>query len=543
MNGDYNIFWGETHHNSYMHYMQRPPLAEVMGSASAYLDFYAGAYYTAACREAAPLKGIAGPPRRPKGGHPCEETAPAAPEWKGVMLEGFKDPELMKREWAEFQEVTAAWNRPGEFVAFPGYEWQGDGRWGDHNVIYKNEGNPVFTADTLAELYECLRGIEAIAVPHHTAYYVGQRAPVWSACDDCLSPFTELFSLHGCSETDEELIGLRRNSHMGPGVGGGTYQDALDAGLHLGAICSTDNWSNMPGRWGQGLMGCVAKELTRESLWEAFRARRVFGVTGDRIQVEFSVNDRCMGDILDYVPKRNLHVSVRGLDALDRIEILRNGRVIATHCHQGTWSPPPHGAKTRFKLRIEPGWGPRPGELPLPDRRWEGELSVAGGRIIGWEPCWITPGQHPPRLSGGTARFVMISRQSCVPMETQGATVFEFEADPEAQLTVRLNGVEVCDAVETFAARSRLLWFRDECVQLVRETTGLEPRDAEREDIYYHVACKAKLHRAIPEAGYTAEYEITDDEPLERETNYRVRIEQRNGQRAWSSPIWVRAER
>jgi hypothetical protein len=35
--------------------------------------------------------------------------------------------------------------------------------------------------------------------------------------------------------------------------------------------------------------------------------------------------------------------------------------------------------------------------------------------------------------------------------------------------------------------------------------------------------------------------EWEDDEPLDRETNYRVRVEQRNGQRAWSSPIWVRA--
>lgn len=51
---------------------------------------------------------------------------------------------------------------------------------------------------------------------------------------------------------------------------------------------------------------------------------------------------------------------------------------------------------------------------------------------------------------------------------------------------------------------------------------------------------KAKVHRAIPEAGYVAGMEWEDDEPLEGETHYRVRVEQRNGQRAWSSPIWVR---
>jgi hypothetical protein len=53
------------------------------------------------------------------------------------------------------------------------------------------------------------------------------------------------------------------------------------------------------------------------------------------------------------------------------------------------------------------------------------------------------------------------------------------------------------------------------------------------------MAYKAKVHRAIPEAGYTARMEFQDDEPLQGEANYRVRVEQRNGQRAWSSPIWV----
>jgi hypothetical protein len=55
------------------------------------------------------------------------------------------------------------------------------------------------------------------------------------------------------------------------------------------------------------------------------------------------------------------------------------------------------------------------------------------------------------------------------------------------------------------------------------------------------MANKAKLHRAMPEVAYTAAVEWVDDEPLERQTHYRVRVEQRNGQRAWSSPIWIRA--
>jgi len=547
VNEGYTVFWGDTHHNTYQQYVQDPPLAAIMAFASTHLDFYTGAYYTPVSTTVPPKEDVGRQVTSPKGGHLSEALPPSVRGWRGIHLEALKDLDAMAREWAEFQEATAAWNRPGEFVAFPGYEWQGNGHWGDHNVVYKTEGHPIHAVDTLAELYDCLRGIDAIAIPHHTGYYVGQRAPTWSACDDSISPYAEIFSIHGCSETDEEWIGLRHNSHMGPGVGGGTYQEALDRGLHLGAICSTDNWTNMPGHWGQGLMACLAKELTRESLWRAFLARRVYGVTGDRIELEFTCNSAQMGGILEYAPKRNIHIAVRGSDAIDRIEILRNGRVMATHCHQGTWDlPAGHRletslkTKTRFKLRIEPGWGPRLGEVPFPDQRWQGELSVAGGRMLSWEPCWVTRDQTVPRLAGETAHFVMTSRQEHVSRRVQGATLFEFEADPDAELVLRLNGLEARDTVRAFATRSRLLWYRDECIQLVRETTGVEPANAKRGDVYYQMSRKAKLHRAIPESAYTATFEITDDEPLDRETHYRVRVEQRNGQRAWSSPIWVR---
>jgi len=539
MNEGYTLFWGDTHHNTYQHYIQNPPLTEILDFANTHLDFYSGAYYTAAFTPVPPKEGFTGKIAEPSGGHLSEALSSGGERWRGIHLEDVKDQGAMADEWAEFQEITAAWNRPGEFVTFPGYEWQGNGRWGDHNVIYRTEGHPIHAVDTIAELYECIRTIGAIAIPHHTGYYVGQRAPTWSACDDTISPFAEIFSIHGCSETDEEWIGLRQNSYMGPGVGGGTYQEALDRGLHLGAICSTDNWTNVPGRWGHGRMACLATELTRASLWEAFLARRVYGVTGDRIELEFTCNGAQMGSTLEYLPKREIHVAVRGSDALDRIEVLRNGRVIATHCHQGTWNPPPNGARTCFKLRIEPGWGPPLGNVPFPDRHWEGQLSVAGGRILSWEPCWVTRGQGIPQIDGDTVRFSMVSRQEQISKETQGADIFEFEADPDAELLLRLNGLEMRKPVRLFAERSHLLWYRDECAELIRETTGVEPADAKRGDVYFQMACKAKLHRAIPEPAYAATVEIMDDEPFEEEIHYRVRVEQRNGQRAWSSPIWV----
>lgn len=530
----YKVFWGDSHHHMWFGNPQNPqhaPVAETIAFASTFLDFFPAAYYTPLAVDL-PLK-----PGSRAGGVPA-----SAEEWKGIRLEKTRDPQTIARDWAELQEATAALNRPGRFVTFPGYEWQGDGAWGDHNVIYKTEGLPVYTDRTLPELYERLRGQDALAIPHHIGYCAGIRAPRWEYCDPAITPYAEIFSNHGCSETDEDYLGLRNNPHMGPCAAGSTYQDALDKGLHLGAICSTDNWE-IPGAWGVGLMACQATELTREALWDAFCRRRVYGVTGDRIELDFTCNDQPMGSILAKVPERHLQVSVRGQDAIDRIEILRNGRVIATYCHQGKWNMVPDGTTAKFKLRIEAGWGPRPGEVPTLHRDWFGNVCLSQGRFVGWSPCWITRGQEVPVLDGASARFKMRSRQALVPGRSQGAVVLEFESSPSAEIGVELNGQAIKTRVGALAQGSQVLWYRQECHDLLREMTGIVPEALERGDpFFYHYAFKARVHRIIPEAGYTASFAITDTDQLAGSTNYRVRVEQRNGQRAWSSPIWVEGQ-
>ena len=538
----YKIFWGDTHHNSYTSLRQDPPIAEVLACASRHLDFYTGAYYTPTMESQPMLPGCAEVALPRLEGHASEQAPVPPDDWKGIKTERTKDAGRIAREWKEFEAAIAAHHAPNRFVTFPGYEWQGDGTWGDHNVIHKREGLPVHLVKTLPELYERLRGQDAWAIPHHTAYLPGIRAPRWEHCDERLSPFAEIYSLHGCSETDEEWIGLRRNSHMGPAVAGGTYQDALDRGLHLGAIASTDNWKNMPGSWNQGLMACLATDLTRDALWDAFQNRRVYAVTGDRIELDFTCNGEPMGSILKSSPVRKLHVEVRGQDAIDRIEILRDGRVVATHCHQGTWTMPPDGTPTRFKLRLESGWGPRVGELPFLTHPWDVDASLSQGRFTGWSPCWVTRQTDVPRLDGSHAAFSQSSSQAAIMAGPQNATVLEFESLPEAEMRLSLNGKTVRDTVRSLAQGSRLLWYREECLAMLREMTGLSPEALERQDpMFYHYAFKAKLHRVIPEAGFAACFDFTDTCKLPDKAHYRVRVEQRNGQRAWSSPIWLEA--
>jgi len=515
------IYWGETHHNLYVLDETEVDLDRVCRAAQSHLDFLSFAYYT-------PDLFRYKPEQNPPGKY-------------GIRLEAWKPAARIEREWAEIQAATQRHNAEGAFVTFPGFEWQGDSTSGDHNVIYRAEGAPVYCVDKLPELYAHLRQHDALAIPHHTAYRVGLRGKDWSLHDETLSPYVEIYSVHGCSETDEAWVGMWRNRHMGPAMTGGTYRDALLAGLHVGAICSTDSFGSqlLSGGYGFGLMAVQAPALTRADLWAAFKARRVYGVTGDRIELDFTVDGAPLGSRIKSSGPRRVHVKVRGLDAVDRIELLRDERVIATHNHQGAWARPSSGVRGRFCLRLEAGWGPSADELEIGEHIWEGELTLDNGRFLRSVPCWRTPGQGPVTLAGDRASFTMRTSPASVDAPWQNANVFEFEADLGTMLRLRLNGCEEAGTVADFIGGSRVIWYRDESVARLRQLRGLTPAECERDDTYYHMAYKAKLHRVMPEAAYTAHLDLDDDAPLARETCYRVRVEQRNGQRAWSSPIWV----
>lgn len=462
----------------------------------------------------------------------------------GFRVEDWRPERELAPAWRAICELAASGSRDGEFVIFPGFEWQGDNRHGDHNVFFLADHPPLLTSRTLPELYAEIRrrGLRALAIPHHTAYRTGYRGKDWSVHDEQLSPFAEILSNHGCSESDEEWIGLRRNWHMGPGTSGGTIQDALDRGIRLGIIASTDEHNATPGTYGRGLMGCYARALTREALWEAFAARRVYGVTGDRMELEVSVEGAPMGEMIAKAGSVRALARVRGCDAVDRIELLRNNRPIAAHCHGGTWSAPAGGGRIRAKLRVEVGWGPKREDLPdLPPHQWSGRIEVPDGAVVSTEPCWRRRGQRVGKPAGGACDFGFVTGSQPLPhggVPTE-ATIFEIEARPTDSIRLELDGKTVAMTLAEAMAGSRIVAFVDEAKDLVRRTHGIDPDALFRTDRPYFYSYKAKIHRAIPDAGLTAELDHTDADPLAGVNHYRVRVTQRNGQVAWSSPVWV----
>jgi hypothetical protein len=86
---------------------------------------------------------------------------------------------------------------------------------------------------------------------------------------------------------------------------GSFVTDFLAAGWRPGFVGTSDTRLSMPGnprgyaggdaRWSAGLTAILAKDLSRESVLEALRARRCYATTGPRYLLEFTVDGQDMG--------------------------------------------------------------------------------------------------------------------------------------------------------------------------------------------------------------------------------------------------------
>ena len=466
---------------------------------------------------------------------------------KGLRVESVRNRPEYAEWWERLRDLCRRHHAPGDFVTFLGYEWHGNRtRYGDHNVIYFDEDNPLDDAWTLDELYANLRQTRAFALPHHTGYFPTRRGKDWSVWDEQLSPVMEICSIHGSSEGCLAPVDMVSNASMGPRASGGTFQDALARGHRIGVIASND-YIGLQGRWGIGRAAVWAEACTREAIWEAILARRTYGVTGDRIELDFRINGQPMGSLLQAAGTVDAEAVVVGSHAIDRIELLHNNRVVATHNHASAIGAAP--APGRFKLRLEAGWGPadRYG-FEAKDIPWDLRLDVAGGKVTGVERCFNRFGQRIVSQADGHVACHLLTkgRRSQSPGGMTQAVVVEIDGSPATKLRLTVDDVTTDGlprelTVADLLGGHCLIPLVEESEQRVLDTSGLTVEEMVNPDPIFHNARKVKLHQAIPEAAYTASARFDGLELLPGRNAFYVRVSQLNGQLAWSSPIWIDA--
>ena len=115
---------------------------------------------------------------------------------------------------------------------------------------------------------------------------------------------------------------------MGPRQWEGTIQYGLEQGHKFGIMASTDQHSGYPGSYGDGRIGVLAPSLTRDAIWEAMRTRHVCAATGDKISIDFRLNDAFMGDVIRGNSRR-IYLNVTGESCIDYVDIVKNGQILA----------------------------------------------------------------------------------------------------------------------------------------------------------------------------------------------------------------------
>ena len=429
--------------------------------------------------------------------------------------------ERARAAWTDYLAATEGANEDGRFVAFPSFEWHSM-RYGDHCIYFRDEATPeIFHVAHIEDLRQRLRKHPhpSFLIPHHIGYRQGFRGINWKAFTPEFSPVVEIMSFHGASEHSEAAPEYRHA--MGPRDYRSTVQYALEQGQVFGFIGSTDHHGAHPGHYGYGQIAVWAEALTRNALWDAIQKRRTYAITGDRIALRFALNGKPMGSVMPYLRQRQIEVAVEAASAIDYVELLHCNRVI----QRASVQRQPLDYSRPFKLRLEMGWG----ELEtLFD--WDVDLRVQGGELLGIEPHLrghdigipiiddLTPCvlSHLDYSGGNRLKLRTQSpRNTSVASSATQALTLRLSGDADTLIRGTVNGHEICLPVHELSAGARSFY-----------TGGF-------------VSPSFVFHRAAPEAEYRHGFSLAQESAGEEREWYYARVRLRNGQWAWSSPIWV----
>jgi len=239
---------------------------------------------------------------------------------------------LSPSEWAIIQENSRRFCVPGIFSTFPGWEVSGPGqrgRYGDRNVIcIDDEQEHINCTEARANrpdrLYATLDPTKyLIQAGHHVSR---KFAPTdWEFLPGKATPFVEITSVHGVFEYTGNA-GAPRDEQTGHCV-----QDGLARGHRIGIMSSSDDHHAATGR-SNDCIAAIATANTREALWEAFRARRVYATRRERYFIDFRVDSHIMGEefFVREPGKRHVTATVRSASEkpVGTVEVVRNNKVV-----------------------------------------------------------------------------------------------------------------------------------------------------------------------------------------------------------------------
>ncbi len=245
---------------------------------------------------------------------------------------------MPKAHWQETQTAADRYTLAGRFVALAGYEWTsqpkywrgftngaseglfpGLPRFFNHkNVYFSKPVEYLFSAKETASMTpdQLARAVE------HAGGLVHNNHP--TAENDGRDQFdyeSRWFSIIANTEMLPDT--MRYNGKTYSLLGEQTVRAFLDRGGRTGFVGGSDTHEGQPA----ARTAVFATELTREAIFDALRHRRNYAVSNARIELEFTIDGRWMGEEITVSDQPRVSVSIQGTARLAEVVVIRNGAV------------------------------------------------------------------------------------------------------------------------------------------------------------------------------------------------------------------------
>jgi hypothetical protein len=412
------------------------------------------------------------------------------------------DFQITKEHYAATQKIIKEFHEPGRFITFLGYEWSGlTPAGGDHNVYFLNDDEPIHRSShtqvndktdietdryPLTRLFETFKGRDDVMIIPH----IGGRHANLDYHDPTLTPFIEISSVHGHFEW--------------------FARDAMERGLKVGFVGSSDDHSCRPGATRPnstmsavrgGLMGIYAEGLTREALWDAFRKRHVYATTGARIMLKVRCKNAIMGDELTINHAPTISINVVGTAGVEKIEVIKGTEIIHTH-HTVDQSKVVEGA-------IKVVWSGARVKTRKRNTDWSGRLTIDKGKIfsvkeLAFDLPWHGVTEKTEKSVSWDSTTSGDSDGLILHLEASNETLISFITEP-AEFSFYLSELKEPIIVDAGRLEQKVIVSR------------------------------------VPIEEYPTEViiEYTDHDVKSGITPYYVKVTQTDGEKAWSSPIFI----
>lgn len=258
--------------------------------------------------------------------------------------------ETSNETWKSIAQNIADFDEDERFTTFLGFQWQGENKIeGLRLLVFSKENKPILRKkdlknSNLKKIYKSFSPKEMISIPCFTMAKGSEYN--FDNFDPDFERIVEIYNAWGSSEMTKKEGNLRPISST-TGVqeaADGSIQKALQRNCRFGFVAGglddrglyADLYESDQVQYTPGLTAIIAPTHTREAIIEALYQRSCYATTGERIIVGLYLAGVPMGKEISTADKPGLvinrHLSgyVAGTTKLQKVEIVRNGKVIKT---------------------------------------------------------------------------------------------------------------------------------------------------------------------------------------------------------------------